>query len=144
MKDVDFIYRSAIYTALNGAITYGGNVIKIFSGYAETTDNLYIVIGDSSVTNNNNKHKFGNTATITIEVVHHLTRGVTYKEVDDVYNSMMTILIPSPQTAGFNMGVNFQALNVTAESNHFLEQTLEKVLRKIVRVQSLIIENQIY
>ena len=143
MKDIDFTYRSAIFTALNGAITYNANVIKVFSGYAETTDNLYIVIGDSSVNSNNNKHKFGNTATITIEVVHHLTRGVTYKEVDDVYNLMMEILIPAPHTAGFSL-TGFQALNVTAESNHFLEQTLDKVLRKIVRVQSLIIENQIY
>lgn len=143
MRDVDFPYRQAIYTALNGAITYEGNVIPVYSGYVEATGPLFIDIVNCQVRPDHNKHKFQQVATLTIEIVDYQTRGTSYKAVNAIYDSMMQILTPSPLTAGFTI-TGFQALNVEANTNDLLEQTLDKVVRKIVSLQTIIIQTQIF
>jgi hypothetical protein len=143
MKDVNNIFREAVYAALNGAIVYAGSVVNVFTGIADTTDNLYIVLStmsDSQVSRN--KKKFCTASTLVIDIVHHQTRAVSFSAVSDVYGQVMELLVPSPQTAGFNVPVGFQVTQIeVAGTEDLFEQTVDKVVRKIARLRAEIFDN---
>lgn len=138
--------REAVFTALNGNVSYNSANVPVFSGYAETTDSLYIVL--ESATNNpakNNKAKFYTSAVLNIEVVHTQDRAVSYKTVDDVFNIVKGVLLPAPWTAGFTLASPYKAKNPQIVfEDHLLEQTLEKIVRKIFRLQVEIEQDQFF
>ena len=144
MKDVSGPYRAAIFTALNGNLSYNSVSVPVFSGYAETTDSLYVILENTSEVGDHNKNKFTTSSTITIEIINYQTRAVSYVALDDVYEQIMELLIPEPFTAGFTI-TGFQALNPEVTSvNHLIEQGLEKCVRKVFRLKTDIVQSNIY
>ena len=143
MKDVNNAYREAVYAALNGQITYGGNTVKVFSGIADTTDDLYIVLSTMNDTQvARNKKKFCTASVLVIDIVHHQQRAVSYSAVSNVYSQVMELLVPSPQTGGFALDSDFQLMSVEVIGTEDLfEQSTEKVVRKIARLRAEIFEN---
>ena len=140
MKDVSFAYRTAIFEAINGLVSYGGSVVPVYSGYAETDDKIYIILEDiNEVQANDNKSKFLTSATINIEVVQVSDRGVSYKAVDEITGAIMQILVPTPFKAGFTIDANFQAVNVqVVGGQHLIEETVPKVIRRVSRLRAVI------
>lgn len=141
MNDVNTPYRTAIFNAL-AAIS-----VPVHSGWAEEPTSTYVVLDDiTGVPVNNTKHKFDTAATITIDIVDHQTRGISYKKVDEIFDEIMAILMPEPSTAGFAVGAGFQALNVYITSDNYIKELgpTEKVVRRIIRLKSEIIQDQIF
>lgn len=141
MNDVNTPYRTAIFNALS-AIS-----VPVHSGWAEEAGNTYVVLDDINTNPvNDNKHKFDTSATITIDIVDHQTRGISYKKVDEIFGEIMAILLPAPFTPGFSIGAGFQAVNIQVTSDNYLKELgpTEKVVRRIVRLRSEIIQDQIF
>lgn len=142
MKDVNTPYRTAIFSALSGLS------VPVHSGWADDESGSTYVILDDINTNpvNDNKHKFDTSATITIDIVDHQTRGISYKKVDQIFQEIMNILLPAPFTPGFSIGSGFQAVNIQVTSDNYLKELgpTEKVVRRIVRFRSEIIQDQIF
>jgi hypothetical protein len=145
MKDVNGAYRAAIFSALNGNLSYNSVNVPVFSGYAEFDGNLYVVLENANdVQSNINKNKFITQCTINIEIINYQTRGTSYVAVDNVYEQIMEILIPEPFKAGFTAN-GFQVMNPEVTSvNHLIEQGLEKVVRKIIRLRTGIVQSNVY
>lgn len=143
MKAVDQVYREAIFTALNGNLTYNSNPVNVYSAEADTTDKLYVIIGEATnVQDNTNKKKFCTASTVNIEIVHYQEAGTSYKVINDVYDQMMDILIPAPYTAGFIINTDFQACNVEVTSTTDLyELSTEKIIRKVIRLRTEIFQS---
>lgn len=139
MIPVEKYYREAVYAALNG-IQYNGSPVPVFSGYAETEENLYIVLeGITSNPDLRNKQKHITAATLVIEVVHTQERAISYKVVDEVGELLLAELIGTPNQALFTLDTDFKALNPEVVStNYIIEETLNKIVRKIIRLRTVI------
>ena len=142
MTPVSNVLRTAIYTALNGAITYNSNPVPVVSAIQEDGTPYYIVLEETTTSPDYDKHKFQTDITITIEIVDFQTRAASYKAVNDIYALMMAILLPSPFRAGFTLATGFQATNVQViGDNEILEQFQDIIVRKNIRLRCSITEN---
>lgn len=142
MRDLTFPYREALYTALNGNISYNATNVPVTSALSEAEAPYYIVINNLTLQNLSNKHKFVHAATVQFEIVDYRTRAASYKAVSDIFGQIMAILTPTPWSAGFVIDSNFQAINVEITShNDLFEPSHEKIVRKIFEIRSEIVQN---
>lgn len=146
MKDVHHEYRKSIFNTLNMSITVDGNDVPVFSGYAETTESIYIVLGAArAVPTDGNKNKFLTASTLTIDIVHFQDRAITYSVVDDIFGQCLELLIPKPFTAGFTMVSPFVPGNIEVTSdNHIEEQSLNKCVRRVFNLKCTIEQDEIF
>lgn len=138
MKSPETILRDAVFTALDGQVSYNSVVVPVYSGKADPGDNLYIVMEETSSFEGSNKQGFGNEVTMTLEIVHFQDRATTYKATDSVYNDMMQILLPSVNTPGFTLAAGWQAVKVRVDTSDFLEQAEQTIVRRIIRLKATI------
>ena len=138
MKSPETILRDAVFTALDGQVSYNSVVVPVYSGKADPGDNLYIVMEETSSFEGSNKQGFGNEVTMTLEIVHFQDRATTYKATDSVYNDMMQILLPSVHTPGFTLAAGWQAVKVRVDTSDFLEQAEQTIVRRIIRLKATI------
>ena len=138
MKSPETILRDAVFTALDGQITYNAVTIPVYGGKADLGTDLYIVMEETNSFEGSNKQGFGNEVTLTLEIVHFQDRATTYKATDSIYNDMMEILLPSVNTPGFTLAAGWQAVKVRVDTSDFLEQAEQTIVRRIIRLKATI------
>ena len=146
MKDTKKILRTAIYTALNGNITYSGNPVPVVDEKLRNSvsSNLFIILStQSEVAEQRNSSVWITTSSIDIEIVHKTATEVSKDAVDDVYEDMLEIIFPTIGTIGISEPTGFQFLEGFRESciTQLLDVSqTESVLVSRVRLTFLITE----
>lgn len=138
-KDAERVFRTAIFNALDGAITYNGTTIPVYDEFAsDTAPNLFIVLGNQYADDRRNFAKFVTGSVIVIDIVHHQNRAMTKDVVDAVSNSIKAVLMPSISGTGLTLEAGFSINNLYRETASYLsEQNNTKwVLRKIERYRA--------
>jgi hypothetical protein len=119
LKDTKKILRAAIYTALNGNITYNSTAVPTYDEKTSVTNtaNVFILLSGQQETDvENNDSVFITRSAIDIDIWQKTGSEVSKDGIDTVYESMMEILIPTPQTVGLTIPSGFQFQNATRES----------------------------
>ena len=127
--------RTAVYTALNGNITYDSTAVPVSdekTGYGNTA-NLFIVLTTQQETDESTSEAFITKSTIEIDIVHKTGSEVSKDAIDDVYQSMMQILIPSTSTIGLTVPGTFQFQNATRENSITMPMMLSETETVMVR-----------
>ncbi len=138
-KDAERVFRRAIFDALDGNVTYNGNVVPVYDEFAsDNAPNLFIVLGNQYADDRRNFAKFVTGSVIVIDIVHHQNRAMTKDVVDDVAESIKGILMPSISGTGLTLEAGFSVNNLYRETSSYLsEQNNTKwVLRKIERYRA--------
>ena len=134
MKSPEIAIRDGVYAALNGTIS-----APVFGGKADPEASFYVVLEDITAFEQSTKTRFNNDVVFTLEIVQANLRAVSYKAVDTVYQEIMEILLPSVNEPGFSVA-GFQAVRVKVDSQDFVEQHLDIVVRKIIRLRCSMVE----
>lgn len=148
MKDTKKILRQAIFDALDGNITVGGNTLKFYDEKAPSTDDetFYGILSTQQETgSNDNDSSFITQSSIEIELIQKTGSEVSKDDIDDAYEQIMEILIPEPFTLGNTVTVpsGFQFLNPYREScitNTVILSPTEAVITERFRVVFTIVQ----
>lgn len=114
MKDTKKILRSAIYTALNGNITYNSVNVPVYDERVpgNTTSNLFIALSTQQETDiDENDCTWVTDSTIDFDIVNKTMSEVSKDINDTVYESVLEILLPTRLTVGLSTPSGFQLLN---------------------------------
>ena len=118
MKDTKKILRTAIYNALS-ALTYNSISVPVVDEKLESnqTADVFIILSTQQETpEENNDSIFITRSGIDIEIYNKTGTETSKDVVDDVYELMMEILMPTTQTIGLTIPAGFQFLNGQRES----------------------------
>jgi len=144
-QDPDREFRKAIFNALDGNVTFNGNVVPVYDEFAaDNAPNLFIVLGNQYGDDRRNYAKFVTGGVIIIDIVHFQNRAMTKDVVDAVSNSIKAILMPGIATFGVTMDAGWSINNLYREASTYLsEQNNTKwILRKIERFRAEIQQDQ--
>lgn len=119
MKDTKKEIRNGIYTSLNGIVEYDNAAVPIYEEMvpSNVSPDLFILLkGQQETTEENNDNSFITKSSIDIEITQKTGSNVSKDVVDDVYNAVMEILLPTPSSIGFTIDAAFQLQNGFRES----------------------------
>ena len=145
MKDTCKILRFAIFNALSGNITYNSQNVPVYDEKQNVsgTENVFILLSTQQETNQDTSESFITRSSITFEVVCKTGFEVSKDVVDDVYQSVMEILLPTTQTIGITVPSGFQFLNASRESSNTITldlSTTESIIRRLTTLVFIIVQ----
>ena len=150
MKDPSEKIREAIYTALNGNLSYNAQNVDVFSDPADddlsakrTNDfYVYVLIGDQTMEDVSSKDKFHTDNTFIIDIVTGFKGYGSKAVVNDISSQVLQILTPS-RASVLDLGVDFVNTFLYMEwSGPLQEETgTHRVLRKLIRFRLEVEEN---
>lgn len=145
MKDTCKILRTAIFNALTGAITQNSVTVPVYDetvGAASTSD-LYIILSTQSESSQDTSEAFITQSSIDIEIIDRRGFSASKDDLDDVYQSMMEILIPTTTTIGITVPGTHQFLNAVRDSSNTQAVSISEtqtILRRTTRLVFTIIQ----
>ena len=119
MKDTKKILRQAIYTALSGNVTYNSVAVPVYDEKAPSTNTAdnYIILSTQQETDiENNDSAWITTSGIDIEVYNKTFNSASKDTVDDIYEDILEIILPSTQTIGITVPAGFEFQNAKRET----------------------------
>jgi len=142
MKNPAPYVRKALYTLLDGAVTYEGDPVPVYEGEGEHGPTYQIVIAEQTTADKDTKHNFGHTFTQLIEVQAEQATWVR-KHVDAIGNSVTDLIRPTPRTTWVVIDPLFQVLSMRLQSINYLHDESgsgKKIQRLLLRYSFTIIE----
>lgn len=147
MIDVQKKMRMGFYEALNGGVAYdypvGGpiNVAPLTDGKEDSGADVYVILAQQTGTPDNSFSHFGTRATQLLDIVHKTGFHTTKDIVDQVAQSVLNIILPTPSTNGLvaQSGVQFSCVEL--ESDSYLDLQLsgsESITRRLLRFSTRI------
>ena len=146
MKDPIKFIKSAYFDALDGNITYNGDVIPVYDEEAdETGGDYYIIISTITDADLPNKGKFMNDVEVLIDVVsqNNFRIDLVKQIVDSITAKVLNTILPSINTTSLLGNSDFQIVDVRkSASNHvpILDTGVKKIVRRLTRFTQIIIE----
>jgi hypothetical protein len=142
MKNPATYLRKAMFTALNGAVTYSGNPVPIYENEGDSSATYQVIIRDYSDADSSNKRTFVSSATQVIEMVARQNDS-TRKAVDEIGAIVGGILQPSRQSTGIADSTDFELMIKGKPSINYLMEDAGsgvKIVRLLFRYSLLITE----
>lgn len=141
MLDCSNYVRSALYTALNGNVSYESKSVYVYKdAHFDTPPQKYIVIGDINETGRTlNNNTFINDVEVNIEIFVEQYRYQAQNVVDAISSSVLAILFPTP--LHHNIGDNDVAIYaIDRVSSRYLplQDGDNFVSRKILTIKFLV------
>lgn len=146
MKDTKKILRSAIYTALNGNVSYNAVNVPVYDERvpSTTTSNLFIAFSTQQEQDVEEQDSTWVTDSfIDFDIVNKTASEVSKDINDDVYEDVLEILFPTRLTIGITVPSGFQFLagrrissitqNVTLSPTESILVTTVKLVFRIVQ-----------
>ena len=146
MKDTKKILRSAIYTALNSNISYGGNNVPVYDERvpSTTTSNLFIALSTQQEQDvDENDSIWVTDSFIDFDIVNKTASEVSKDINDDVYEDILEILLPTRTTIGITVPNGFQfeaAKRVSSITNNITLSPTESILVTTVKLVFRIVQ----
>jgi len=145
MRDTKKILRYAIYNALSGNVSYNSANVPVYDEKKKvsSTDNIYILLSTQQETSDNTFSAFMNNSSIDLEVYHKTGSEVSKDIMDDVSNTILEVIFPTPSTVGITQPSGFEIMNLEMASS--ITRTLEvsetqSILRTIIKITAQIIQ----
>ena len=137
MNEVSDKIRTAIYTALNGNITYNSQTIGIFDEAPPTTAAVnYILFSTQAEDDQSNNSRFVTEGYILLDIVSIQSEFPNKSVLESISNSILTILRPTVTTYGITLPAGYNLTLFRRESANsipMLQSSTGKVLRKVLR-----------
>lgn len=134
MKDVSKGLRMAIWNVLNGALTYDSVNVPVSDERTDQNVPRYVILSTQSGTPiERNDSAWVTRATILLDIVQK-TDSVSKDGLDDISNSIMEIIQPTPTTIGITPPAGFQYTNLEREERSLSLQlnSVESITRKLL------------
>lgn len=128
--------RKAFYTLLNGAVWFDGQQVPVYDLEGRGEDKM-ILIGESTVQDESTKHSFCGTFQQLIEVVTEGKGFATRKAADEIGNSIMHKVQPTPRGIGIS-STEFQIFGLQRLSCSYINEegaNGSKIVRLLIRYQ---------
>lgn len=145
MRDTTSVFADAVYNALNGNVTYNGEVIPVYDEKVKTGQQpeLYILFSTQQETNDNTFETFMTDSILDIEICYRKGSEVSKRVLSRVANSMLEILFPTPQTEGITQpsGFEIQLFEFAGSITRAFEiSPTESIVKKIIKLRAKIIQ----
>ena len=145
MNEVAGIIRKAIYTALNGNISYNSVNIPIFDEAPdEAQSSHYILFSTQTEEDATNNARFVTEGEILLDIVTVHPSYPTKKVVESISDTIMGILTPTVTTRGITLPTGYSLTLFRRERSYsipMLQSSTGKVIRKILRYSYRIQQN---
>lgn len=145
MRDTGKIFRQVIYQALNGNITYNSVQVPLFDEKRSVTStaNLFILFGTQREVANDTDDAFMTNVYLDLEIHYKTGSEISKDALDDVANSILTILFPTAWSFAIVQPSLMQIQNLRRESS--ITRTIElspteSVVRKIITLKAIAIQ----
>ena len=135
MKDVSDTLYSALYSSLNGNISYQGETIPVFELLPQSAQNDYIYLAELNLNEASAKDRFMQNGYINIHIISRLDGDAgSYKKLDNICNQVKGLL-KSSVTAVPSLTPNFNCTFFFLENDikDYSLETVEHVTRRILR-----------
>lgn len=145
MRDTSKQLRLSVFNCLSGNL--GGVPVYDEKKKVSTTDSTFILLSTQQETpSDQNDCTWICRSSIDIEIIQKSGSEVSKDTIDDLSNTVLTLLLPTPGTTGLSPAYNLQFQNGFCESvisrNISLSET-ESILQKIVRFVVTIVQQNI-
>jgi hypothetical protein len=145
MNEVAGVIRKAIYTALNGNVSYNSVNIPIFDEAPdEAQSSHYILFSSQTEDDATNNARFVTEGDILLDIVTIHPSYPTKKVVESISDTIMGILTPTVTTRGITLPSGFSLTLFRRERSYsipMLQSSTGKVIRKILRYSFRIQQN---
>lgn len=144
MKSVNKPYRTAVFNALNGNLSYNGTNVPLYDELKSVHDNadIYVVFSTEQVSLSPYQGCWSTTVSLDLEIYYRSGAEATKDVLDSVEENIVNILFPTPDgtmnvvvPSGFNFNENWFNNSITITT--FISPT-QTILRKIVKISSII------
>jgi len=135
MKDVSNVLYSALFSSLNGNITYQGQTIPVFELVPQSAQNDYIYLADLNLSESSAKDRFMQNGYINIQIITRLQHdGSSNVKLDNICNQVKQALKPTI-TAVPSLSPNFNCTFFYLENDikDYSLEDVEQVTRRILR-----------
>lgn len=145
MKDIGLSLRTAYYNRLQGAITYGGEVVNVYDSSAvpNTANKPYILLSTyiSTELGEGSKQSYAQEVTLLIDVVTKFPNSMGGKKQCDTISNSVIELIRTRQNGYLTLS-GFQIITTLLDSNNTLEELASDgvVVRRLIRFRHKIFE----
>lgn len=145
MKDIDGVIRTAIYSALNGNLSYNSINVPIFDEaptQAQTAP--YLILSTQTDTNTSNNARNVHEGDILLDIVTIQSAFVNKEIAETISNQIQAIIQPTVTGNGLTLAGSYTLTYIRRESSNYLpmlQSDTAKILRKIIRYQFRIQEN---
>lgn len=142
MRDTKKQLRLAVFSCLSGNL--GGVSVYDEKRKVTATDNTFVILSTQQETpSNENDCSWISRSSIDIEIYQKTGSEVSKDTIDDLSNTVLTLLMPTISTSGLTAPANLQFCNPFCESNLTRNLSLsetESVLLGVVRFVITIIQ----
>ena len=145
MKDTQAILRHAVFAVLNGQLSYNSVNVPVYDEKrkAGATDNLFVILGTQQESDDDTSDAFITDSSIDIEIQHRTAFEVSKDAIDEVGNQILQILMPTPQTDGFQVQNLFLITCVRRSSTisrNFSLTDSNSIVAKIITITCKIVQ----
>lgn len=138
MKNPAKAIRQALFTALDGAVTYSGSPVPVYTVIPSNPGSLYIWITGFTGVDEMTKDSHGGTYTIQVQTV--MTTG-NYPDKDpmlEVSSDVNQILIPSPGDT-LDLSPDFEMISLVAEDIREMEDMVQngRMFRTVTKLRMI-------
>lgn len=146
MKDIGLSLRTAYYNRLQGAVTYGGEVVNVYdsSSVPSVANKPYILLSTyiSTELGEGSKQSYAQEVTLLIDVVTKFPNSMGGKKIADTISNSVIELIRTRQAGYIDLSPNFQIITTLLDSNNTLEELVSDgvVVRRLIRFRHKIFE----
>lgn len=112
-------FRKAVYTVLNGNVTYAGSVVKVYDAkvFTGAIPNVYILMSTQREQNSTDQEcAWQARSSMDLLIIAKSGSEVSKDVVDDISNTMLVLLLNLPGSDNLPVQAGFKILNVRRES----------------------------
>lgn len=136
MKDPSGALRRAVAEALEGNISYNASAVAVYDGQVLSDgDSLYVLLSSENTTDASSKSDFATDISLLLEITHRPEYAIDSEVLEDIFEQVMGILKPDPQTDGISDTSDFQFIGFRLESGNKLNlaiSTTNSIHRKLL------------
>lgn len=130
--------KTAVYSKLNGNISFSGGNVPVYSKVPKGTTGYYIILGQHTAIPDNCKGAFGNEVTLLIDIITEFLDGKgSDKPVNDIADSIMNALITNDRTQIIDLSPTHNCVAVQLDSFNTLEELIDSkyIIRGLLRLR---------
>lgn len=118
MLDTKKPLRIAVFNALDGLLSYNAVAVPVYDEKVRTGESprLYVILSTQQESDvEQNDSTWITQSSIDLEIIHRTGSEVSKNPIDEVYEDILEIILPTRQTVGLTIPAGFQFLNAKRE-----------------------------
>lgn len=142
MRDDGRALRKALFTALDGQVTYNSVAVPVFDQKVEGAPKRYILLSNTQQVDKKNKTNFVTETEQSVEVYEHRDSSAKSEVLETITDRILQVLYPTVRTYGFTLDAPFH-LTYSKPISSSLYEMAEPAPGKFIHRKRLTIKNRI-